>query len=91
MIDVYTGIAKIVFIMIGIIAGIILFSRYAAKIKLPFRTEEQSYNIKKVGSLYMGYKKFISVVEINNHVLVVGGGDKELSLLAKWKKEDTAV
>lgn len=91
MMDVYTGAAKVIFILIGIIAAIILFSRYAGKIKMPFKTEEQSYNIKKVGSLYMGYKKFISVVEINEHVLVVGGGDKELSLLAKWKKEDTAV
>lgn len=90
MMDVYAGAAKVIFILIGIIAAIILFSRYAGKIKLPFKAEEQSYNIKKVGSLYMGYKKFISVVEINNHVLVVGGGDKELSLLAKWKKEDTA-
>ncbi len=88
--DVYTGAAKVIFIMIGIIAAIILFSRYAGKIKMPFKTEEQGYSIRKVGSLYMGYKKFISVVEINNHVLVVGGGDKELSLLAKWEKEDTA-
>jgi len=33
------------------------------------------------------YKKFISVVEIKDYVLVIGAGDKEMSLLAKWKKE----
>jgi flagellar biogenesis protein FliO len=38
--------------------------------------------------MYLGYKKFISVVEVKDYVLVIGGGDKEISLLAKWKKED---
>lgn len=88
MIDIYMGIVKIIFIMLGIIAGIVLLARYAGKFKLPFRADEQNYGMKKVGSLYLGYKKFVSVVEIKDHVLVIGGGDKELSLLAKWKKED---
>jgi flagellar biogenesis protein FliO len=89
MIDVYIGIIKVLFIMLGIVAGIVLLSRYARKFKIPFRSEEQNYGLKKVGSLYLGYKKFVSVIEVRDHVLVIGGGDKELSLLAKWKKEDT--
>jgi flagellar biogenesis protein FliO len=88
MIDVYTGIIKVIFIMLGIIAGIVLLSRYAGKFKIPFRSEEHNYGLKKVGSLYLGYKKFVSVIEVKDHVLVIGGGDKELSLLARWKKED---
>jgi flagellar biogenesis protein FliO len=88
MIDVYTGIIKAVFIMFGIVAGIVLLSRYAGKLKLPFRSQEQNYGLKKVGSLYLGYKKFISVVEVKDRVLVVGGGDKELFLLTEWKQED---
>jgi len=74
--------------MLGIVAGIVLLARYSGKLKLPFRADEQNYGMKKVGSLYLGYRKFVSVVEIKDHVLVIGGGDKELSLLAKWKKED---
>ena len=89
MIDIYMGIIKVFLIMLGIIAGIVLLSRYAGKFKIPFRSEDQNYGLKKVGSLYLGYKKFVSVIEVKNHVLVIGGGDKELSLLAKWKKEDT--
>ena len=88
MMEMYAGIAKVFFIMLGIIAAIVLFSRYTGKFKIPFRSEEQNYNIKKVGSLTMGYRKFISAVEVNNHALVVGGGDKELPLLAKCKKEE---
>jgi flagellar biogenesis protein FliO len=89
MIDVYTGIIKVVFVMLGILAGIVLLARYSGKLKIPFRTEEQNYGLKKVGSLYLGYKKFVSVIEVKDHVLVVGVGDKELSLLAEWKKEET--
>jgi len=89
MIDVYVGIIKVVLIMLGIIAGIIVFTRYAGKSKfLSLRSQDQSYGLKKVGSMYLGYKKFISVVEVKDYVLVIGGGDKEISLLAKWKKED---
>jgi flagellar biogenesis protein FliO len=88
MIDIYTGIIKVIFVMLGIVACIVLLSRYAGKFKIPFSSEEHNYGLKKVGSLYLGYKKFVSVIEVKDHVLVIGGGDKELSLLAKWKKED---
>jgi flagellar biogenesis protein FliO len=89
MIDVYTGVIKVIFVMLGIIAVIVLLARYSGKLKIPFRTETQNYGLKKVGSLYLGYKKVVSVIEVKDHVLVVGVGDKELSLLAEWKKEET--
>jgi flagellar biogenesis protein FliO len=88
MMDVYTGIVKVVLLSLGIVAAIILFSRYAGKLKFPLRPQSSSYGLKKVDSLYLGYKKFISVVEVKDYVLVVASGDKEMSLLAKWKKED---
>jgi flagellar biogenesis protein FliO len=40
-------------------------------------------------TIHLGYKKFISVVEVKDYVLVLGVGEKEMSLLTKWKKEDT--
>jgi flagellar biogenesis protein FliO len=89
MIEVYAGIVKVILIMLGIVAGIIVLTRYSGKFKFPLlRSQEQNYGLKKVGSMYLGYKKFISVVEVKDYVLVIGGGDKEISLLAKWKKED---
>jgi flagellar biogenesis protein FliO len=39
-------------------------------------------------TIHLGYKKFISVVEVKDYVLVLGVGEKEMSLLTKWKKED---
>jgi len=34
-----------------------------------------------------GTKKFVSVLEIKDYVLVIGVGEKEMSLLTRWKKE----
>ncbi|HVN98177.1 MAG TPA: flagellar biosynthetic protein FliO [Syntrophorhabdaceae bacterium] len=89
MIDIYTGIIKVVLVMLGLGAGVILLVRYSGKFKFPALTSQnQGYGLKKAGSLYLGYKKFISVVEVKDYVLVIGGGDKEITLLAKWKNED---
>jgi flagellar biogenesis protein FliO len=87
--DIYLSIIKVVLILFGIVAGIVLLYRYAGKLKLNLRPGQSEYKLNKSGSIYLGYKKFISVVEVNEHVFVVGVGDKEMTLLAKWKKADT--
>ena len=86
--ELYLGIIKVVFIMAGMIAGIYLLSRYAAKMNFRFGTKNPSgYGLKKVDTVYLGYKKFISVVEVKDQVLVIGAGEKEMSLLARWTKQ----
>ena len=86
--DMYLGIIKVILIMAGMIAGIYLLKRYAAKMNLRFGAKSTSgYDLKKVDTIYLGYKKFISVVEVKDHVLVIGAGEKEMSLLARWKKQ----
>lgn len=86
--DMYLGIIKVILIMAGMIAGIYLLSRYATKMNFKFGTKNSSgYGLKKVDTIYLGYKKFISVVEVKDHVLVIGAGEKEMSLLARWKKQ----
>lgn len=87
--DMYLGILKVIFIMAAMIAGIYLLSRYAAKMNFRFGAARNTsgYGLKKVDTIYLGYKKFISVVEVKDHVLVIGAGEKEMSLLARWKKQ----
>ena len=80
MMDVYTGIVKVILIMLGIIAAIILLSRYAGKFKIPLRQKNSHYGLKKVDSLYLGYKKFISVIEVKDYVLVIGLGETKKCL-----------
>lgn len=86
--DAYLGIFKVIFIMAGMIAGIYLLSRYAGKLNLRFRPKDAAgYGLRKVDTIYLAPRKFISVVEVRDHVLVIGAGDKEISLLAKWRKQ----
>ena len=40
--------------------------------------------------MHLGNRKFVSVVEVKEHVLVIGVGDKEMALLTQWKKEEAA-
>jgi flagellar biogenesis protein FliO len=47
----------------------------------------KSFGLQKGETLHLGYKKFVSVLEVQDHVLVIGVGEKEISLLASWKKE----
>ena len=85
--ETYLNIVKVIFVMAGMIAAIYLLSRYAGKLNLKFKPKEAAgYGLKKVDTVYLGYKKFISVVEVKDHVLVIGAGEKEISLLARWRK-----
>lgn len=85
--NVYFGALKMLFVLAAMVAGIIILYRYSDKLKL-IGPKQKSHGLQKVDTLHLGYRKFISVVEVKDHVLVVGVGDKEVTLLAEWKKED---
>jgi len=91
MMDIYLNFIKVILVLIGIVAGMILLYRYADKYKFNLKKKNSEYSFKKHDTLHLGYKKFISVVEIKDYILVVGVGDKEMSLLARWKKEDNKI
>lgn len=86
--DTWLNIIKVIFILIGIVSGIVLLYRYAGKLKFNLKPGKPEYNVKKPVSIYLGYKKYVSVVEVNEHVFVIGVGEKDMTLLAKWKKAD---
>lgn len=86
--DASFNIMRVILVLIGIIAGMIFLYRLAGKYNFSFKPKNTSeYGLKKLDTIHLGYKKFISIVEVNNYVLVLGVGEKEMSLLAKWKKE----
>jgi len=86
--DTYLSIIKVILILFGIIGGIVLAYRYAGKLKLNLKLKpgQSEYKLNKPASIYLGYKKFISVIEVNEHVFVVGVGEKEMMLLGTWEK-----
>jgi flagellar biogenesis protein FliO len=83
------NIMRVVLVLIGIVAGMVFLYRLAGKYKFNFMPKGKSeYGLKKLDTINLGYKKFISVVEVKDYILVLGVGEKEMSLLTKWKKEE---
>jgi flagellar biogenesis protein FliO len=83
------NILRVILVLIGIVAGMVFLYRLASNYKFDLiRPKGTLYGLRKMDTLHLGYKKFISVVEVENYVLVLGIGDKEISLLTKWKKEE---
>lgn len=81
---------RMLLVFAAIIAGIIVLYRYSGKLKLGIglKSPGKGSGLQKGDTIHLGYHKFVSVLEIQGRVLVVGVGDKEMSLLASWKKEE---
>jgi flagellar biogenesis protein FliO len=89
MMETSFNIMRVILVLIGIVAGMVFLYRLASKYNFNFKTKGTSeYGLKKSDTIHLGYKKFISVVEVKDYVLVLGVGEKEMSLLTKWKRED---
>lgn len=86
--DMLLGTIRTILVLCGIIAGILLLFRYSGKLRLNLRPKDKGYGLKRADTLALGYKKFVSIVEVKDRVLVLGVGEKEISLLAQWKKEE---
>jgi flagellar biogenesis protein FliO len=82
----YFSVIKMLLVVVVLGCAVVLFYRYGDKLK--FRPLSKSYGLQKVETIHLGYKKFVSVVEIRNRVLVIGVGEKEISLLAEWANEE---
>ena len=84
--NIYFSAVKMLLVVAAMVCGIILFYRYSGKLRL--KLPIKSSGLQKVETIHLGYRKFVSVMEIKDHVLVVGVGEKEMSLLASWRKEE---
>jgi flagellar biogenesis protein FliO len=86
----YGQIIRVVLALIAIVAFMLILYRYAGKLKFNLNLKQKTtpYNLKKLDMIHLGYRKFVSVVEIKDQILVIGMGEKELSLLARLTKEE---
>jgi flagellar biogenesis protein FliO len=80
---------RVFLILAGIIAGLLILRRYVGQGKLGLKPKDSGYGLKKTDTIHLGYKKFVSLVEVKDYVLVIGVGEKEMTLLTKWKKGET--
>lgn len=90
MMDMYLSIIKVILMLAGMVAAIVVLYRYSGKLRLGFPPKGAPYGTKKLDTIHLGYKKFVAVIEVEDHILVVGVGEKEISLLTQWKKGDVA-
>jgi flagellar biogenesis protein FliO len=84
----YFSVIKMLLIIVVLGSAVLLLRRYGGKLRL--RPASKNYGLQKVETIHLGYKKFVSVLEIKDRVLVIGVGEKELSLLADWRNEEKA-
>ena len=86
----YTQIIRVVLALIAVVAFMLILYRYAGKLKFNLNLKQKTtpYGLRKLDMIHLGYRKFVSVVEIKDQILVIGMGEKELSLLARLTKEE---
>jgi flagellar biogenesis protein FliO len=86
----YVTIVKMLLVIIVFAAVATFFYRYRDKFpNLVLGTpHKKTQGLQKVETVHLGYRKFVSVLEIKNRTLVVGIGDKEISLLAQWENQE---
>jgi flagellar biogenesis protein FliO len=90
--NIYVQMIRVILVLAAVVATMFFLYKYAGKFKFNvMKQKETAYSLKKIDTIHLGYKKFVSVVEVKNHVLVIGVGEKDLSLLAQWTKEDAGV
>lgn len=85
--NMYAELIRVLLVLTAIISGIFVLYRYGSRFRFNVKQKETPYGLKKLDMIHLGYKKFVSVVEVKDHILVIGVGEKDLSLLAEWTKE----
>ena len=88
--NIYFSTFKMLLVLAAMVLAIIVFYRYMGKWRLKLGPKNRAYGLHQMETVHLGYRKFVSVIEVKDHVLVIGVGDKEMALLAEWKKEGTA-
>lgn len=83
----YFSVIKMLLVITIFGCAVLAFYKYGNRLKL--KPIAKGYGLHKVETIHLGYKKFLSVVEIRDRVLVIGVGEKEVSLLTEWRKEET--
>ena len=84
--EMFFDLLKVIFALLFIISGMILLYKFSDKVRLNLKKVKSPYNLKRIDTIYLGPRKSISIVEVEDYVLVLGIGDKEIRTLLKWKK-----
>jgi flagellar biogenesis protein FliO len=84
----YASILKVILFLLGITGLMVIFKKYGFKFPLNQQRKEENSGLRKIDTLHLGYRKFISVLEVKDRVLIIGVSDREICLLDKWRKDE---
>lgn len=85
--DLSIYILKLLLFLLLFLFVLFLFLRYGKRLKFTELKKEKN-GLKRIDTLYLGYKRFLSLVEYENRFFLIGVGDKEISLLDSWTREE---
>lgn len=85
--NVYIAFAKVIFVLLAMLGILAVLHRYAGRLRLNMRPGTGEATIKKGETIHLGYRKFLSVVEVKDHIFLLAVGQEQVSLLHHWKKE----
>jgi flagellar biogenesis protein FliO len=89
--EMYGEFIKVILVLVGLLGCLGLLYKVMAKYKGSWNPKGTAYGLKRVETIPLGYKKFISVVEVRDQILVIGVGQDTISLLAQLKKEEVSL
>ncbi|MGD0234799.1 MAG: flagellar biosynthetic protein FliO [Syntrophorhabdales bacterium] len=84
----YGEFIKVILVLVGLLGCLGILYKVMAKYKGNWNSKDTGYGLRRVETIPLGYKKFISVIEIRDQVLVIGVGQDTIALLAQLKKEE---
>ena len=84
----YGEFIKVILVLAGLLGCLGVLYKVMRKYKGNWNPGRGAYGLKRVETIPLGYKKFISVVEIRDQVLVIGVGQDTIALLAQMRKEE---
>lgn len=76
--NIYLQIIRVILVLTAIVAAMFILRRYGGKLKLNLKPNNTPYNLRKTDTIHLGYRKFVTVVEVQDRVLVIGMGEKSL-------------
>lgn len=85
--SIYIALAKVIFVLLSMLGILAVLHRYAGRFRLNMKARTGDATIKKGETVHLGYRKFLSVVEVKDHVFLLAVGQEQVSLLHHWKKE----
>ncbi len=90
MIDgMYWEFIKVILVLLGLLGCLGILYKTMGKYKGNWSSNGAGYGLKRIDTIPLGYKKFVSVIEVQGQLLVLGVGQETISLLARLKKEES--